>query len=63
MENSNITLGSTVTFKYNGFLLKGILYKINKNAVVMVSDNKGMYSDKCNNRYSKYYVPLDKIKK
>ncbi|HAG44815.1 MAG TPA: hypothetical protein DCL31_17680, partial [Clostridium sp.] len=57
MENSNITLGSTVTFKYNGFLLKGILYKINKNAVVMVSDNKGMYSDKCNNRYSKYYVP------
>lgn len=63
MEKSNITLGSTVTFKHNGFLLKGILYKINKNAVVMVSDNKGMFSDKYNNRYSKYYVPLDKIKK
>ncbi|GAA0120747.1 MAG: hypothetical protein KID00_09135 [Clostridium argentinense] len=63
MEKFHIELGNKVVFKYKGVLLQGTLYKINKNAVVMVNDDKGAYCDKFNNRYSKYYVPLEQIKK
>lgn len=62
-EKFNIQIGDKVTFKYKGSLQIGILYKINKNAVVMVNDKNGQYSDRVGNRFTKWYVPLDLLVK
>lgn len=51
--------GDTVVFTFEGKKLSGILYNINKRAVVMVKDKQGRYADNKGNRYSKYYVPLE----
>jgi hypothetical protein len=53
-----IKIGDNVSFTFEGKRLKGILYKINKRAVVMVGDKKGQFADSKGNRYAKYYVPL-----
>lgn len=55
--------GDNITFVYKGKNIKGFIYKINKRAAVMVLNNKGNYVDKEGNRYSKYYVPMNLMKK
>lgn len=56
-----IRIGDTVAFTFDGKQLKGILYRINKRATVMVQDRNGMLIDSRNIRYTKYYVPLSQI--
>ena len=56
-----INIGDTVSFTFEGKSYKGILYNINKRAIVMVRDKNGMLVDKQERRYSKYYVPLSLI--
>ncbi|MGE5679021.1 MAG: hypothetical protein ACM3ZR_13280 [Pseudomonadota bacterium] len=56
-----IRIGDTVAFNFEGKKLKGILYRINKRATVMVPDRNGIMIDSRNNRYTKYYVPLSLI--
>ncbi|TCK98117.1 hypothetical protein EDC19_0535 [Natranaerovirga hydrolytica] len=60
-EKLGLKIGDSVAFYYKSKKLKGIIYKINKNATVMVKDTKGNYRDYKGNQYSKYYVPLDKL--
>lgn len=62
-ENLGLKIGDVVCFDFEDHKLKGVLYKINKRATVMVKDKKGLYSDKQRNRYSKYYVPLNALAK
>lgn len=50
--------GDNVSFSFKGNKLYGILYRINKRAVVMVKDKQGHFVDKHGSRYTKYYVPL-----
>jgi hypothetical protein len=56
-----INIGDTVAFTFEGKDYKGILYNINKRAIVMVRDKNGRLIDKQNRRYTKYYVPLSLI--
>lgn len=58
-----LNIGDTVAFDYYGNLLQGLLYKINKRAIVMVRDDNGSFADKEGKRYSKYYIPLEFLKK
>lgn len=55
--------GDTVSFSFKGNKLLGILYRINKRAVVMVKDKQGQFADTEGNRYAKYYVPLKILEK
>ena len=51
-------IGDTVSFKHKEKRLTGLLYNINKRAVVLVTDRNGSLADRYGTRYSKYYVPL-----
>jgi hypothetical protein len=62
-ENMGLKIGDTVSFNYAEGELQGILYRINKRAVVMVKDRKGRYTDREGNRYNKYYFPIELLKK
>ena len=57
-QKLGLKIGHNVSFTFEGKRLKGILYKINKRAVVMVRDKNGQFADSKGNRYAKYYVPL-----
>ncbi len=50
--------GDMVSFSFEDKQLKGIIYRINKNAVIMVEDKKGKYYNKSKMRFSKYLIPL-----
>jgi hypothetical protein len=52
-----------VSFEYEGKLFKGIIYRINKRLIVMVEDKKGTFTNKLGKRFTKYYVPIEEIKK
>lgn len=54
-------IGDDVTFEYKDKKLTGLLYNINKRAVVLVSDRNGILADRHGTRYSKYYVPLNRL--
>lgn len=54
-------IGDRVKFDYNGEVSVGIIHKINKRVSVMVADKAGKYVDTKGNKYSKWYVPLEKI--
>jgi hypothetical protein len=58
-ENMGLKLGDTVSFMYGNERVKGILYKINKRAIVMVKAKNGTYADQAGTRYQKYYVPVE----
>jgi hypothetical protein len=58
-----LQLGCKVSFLHSGQVMLGILYKVNKRATVMVKDKKGSYTDKKGSKYSKYYVPLELLKR
>lgn len=53
-----LNIGDTVLFNFEGKILKGVLYNINKRATVMVRNDSGPFIDNEGKRYSKYYVPL-----
>jgi hypothetical protein len=57
-QKLGLKIGDNVGFTFEGKRLKGILYKINKRAVVMVPDKNGQFADSSGNKYAKYYVPL-----
>lgn len=56
-----INIGDKVSFTSKGKQLNGFIYRINKRATVMVQDKAGLYADKQGNRYTKYYVHLNKL--
>lgn len=62
-QNYGFNIGDTIQFMFKDKTLHGVLYKINKRATVMVKDITGSYTDKNGNRYTKYYVPLECMKK
>ncbi len=57
----NLKIGDKVLFTYKSKPLNGFIYRINKRATVMVEDKVGQYVDSKGNRYTKYYIPLDKL--
>ncbi|MEA4848190.1 MAG: hypothetical protein VB106_13250 [Clostridiaceae bacterium] len=61
-QKLGLNIGDTVSFTFEGKILSGILYNINKRAIVMVRNRNGPLADSKGNRYSKYYVPLDLLK-
>jgi hypothetical protein len=61
-EKFGFKLGDEVSFIFDGRILVGLLYNINKRAVIMVKDRRGGFADKQGQRYSKYYVPLKLVK-
>lgn len=62
-ENLGLRIGDTVSFEFEEKTLIGFINNINKRATVMVRNNKGQLVDKQGFRYSKYYVPLNVLKK
>lgn len=62
-EKYGLNLGNKVDFNFKGKNISGIIYGINKRATIMVKDKKGQYTDKQGNRYAKYYIPLNELKK
>lgn len=62
-NNFGLMTGDKVTFIYNKQNKNGVIYRINKRAVVMVSNSRGDYVDKEGKRYSKFYVPLEMLNK
>lgn len=59
----DLHIGDKVTFEFEGKILEGMIYRINKRATVMVKNKKGQYSDTKGNRYEKYYIPLKMLRK
>jgi len=57
-EKYGFKIGGPVAFTVANKTYRGILYRINKRATVMVRDEGGAYTDKQGNRYTKYYVPV-----
>jgi len=62
-QKLGIVPGDKISFPYEGKRLEGFIHRINKRATVMVSDQRGDFSDHKGNRYTKYYVPLSIIRK
>lgn len=59
----NLRVGDKVEFEFDGQTRSGIIYRINNRATVMVEASKGLYKDSKGRRYSKYYVPIDSLRK
>jgi len=53
-----LKIGDAVSFRHKERRLTGLLYNVNKRAVVLVPDRSGMLADRQGKRYTKYYVPL-----
>lgn len=60
-EKLGLNVGDTVSFIYKNEKNRGLLYRVNKRAVVMVKDKKGRFVDNKGVRYAKYYVPLQRL--
>ena len=58
-----LLVGSRVCFAFKGSMLSGVLTYIGKQATVMVPDARGEYRDRRGQRYTKYRVPLDHLKR
>jgi len=58
-QRMGLNIGDTVSFIFEGEKLTGLLYNINKRAIVMVRNKDGFLADCKGNRYTKYYVPLN----
>ena len=58
-----LVVGSHVCFPFRGSMLSGVVNYIGKQATVMVPDARGEYRDRRGQRYTKYRVPLDHLKK
>lgn len=53
-----IKVGDMVSFSLNNINKTGIIYRMNKRAIVMVEDKKGKYYNENKVRFSKYFIPL-----
>lgn len=58
-----LIVGSRVCFPFKGRMLNGVVTYIGKQATVMVPDTRGEYRDRRGQRYTKYRVPLDHMKR
>lgn len=61
-RETGLAPGSRVSFVYQGQVLTGVVNYIGKKATVMVRDAQGRYMDRQGNRYTKYYVALQRLK-
>jgi len=62
-EKYGLSVGDWVTFQHDGGKLSGIISRITRRATVMVPDDGGVYQDQGGRRYSKYYVPLQLLRR
>jgi hypothetical protein len=62
-ERFGLRVGDNVCFEYEGRMMKGIIYRINVRATVMVNDRNGQYCDGKGERYAKWYIPLKELKR
>ena len=62
-QKLGLAVGDSVSFSFQGRIMKGILNAIHKRGVVMVPDKQGAYVDRRGQRYTKYYVPLKMLNK
>lgn len=58
-----LLVGSRVGFPFKDCTLRGVVTYIGKQATVMVPDPRGDYRDARGQRYAKYRVPLDHLKR
>lgn len=58
-----LIVGSHVCFPFGGSTISGVVTYIGKQATVMVPDSRGEYRDHRGQRYAKYRVPLDHLKR
>lgn len=58
----DIKLGDKVTFTYKKQQLIGFVNRITKRATILVEDRKGRRYSDCR-RYTKYYVPISRLRK
>lgn len=58
-KEKGVGVGDMVTFFGEGKTMEGVIYKIQKRAVIMVKDKKGSFHDSQGVRYNKWYVPLE----
>ena len=59
---NGLSVGSNVSFPYEGKQLTGLVTYVGKTATVMVPDSRGAYRDRSGRRYAKYRVPLSLLK-
>lgn len=62
-EKYDLKVGDRVAFTCETGKFEGIIQRINKRATVMVHDKKGDYRDQQGHRYTKWYVPLQILRK
>lgn len=62
-ENYNLHIGDIVSFEYEGHVYRGFINQITKRATVMVKDKNGEFKDSNGNRYAKFYIPIQYLKK
>ena len=60
---NGLSVGTRVSFPYEGKQLTGRITYIGKSATVMVLSLRGAYRDKMGRRYTKYRVPLELLMK
>ena len=60
---NGLTVGSSVSFTYEGKTYHGTVSYVGKSATVMVPDSRGSFIDKRGRRYAKYRVPLSLLKR
>lgn len=62
-DQNGLSVGSCVSFSYEGKQVSGLLSYMGKTATVMVPDRHGAYRDSSGKRYTKYRVPPSLLKK
>lgn len=62
-ENFNLHVGDIVSFEYDGNIYEGLINHITKRATVMVKDRNGQFMGPNGNRYVKFYIPLQCLRK
>lgn len=62
-KDFNLHVGDNVSFEYDGETCEGFINRVTKRATVMVKDPQGQFADTHGNRYIKFYVPLQSLKK
>lgn len=60
---NGLTVGSSVSFTYEGKTFSGTVSYVGKTATVMVPDARGGFTDKRGRRCAKYRVPLSLLKR
>lgn len=59
----DLKIGDQVRFTHEGKKYTGFINNINVRATVMVSGKNGSYQDNKGNRYNKWYIPLNLLRK